>query len=48
LDGLDPEELDELFETYGEVVKEESVPTPVSSEADNDAESLACKILFAM
>lgn len=47
LDDLDNEELEDLFETYGEVVREESAPTPSSSEVDDDAESLALAVALA-
>ncbi|CAM6124700.1 unnamed protein product [Calypogeia fissa] len=47
IEDMDDEELDDLFENYGEVVREESVPTPTSSEVDDDAESLELAVALA-
>lgn len=42
-DQLEEEDLDALFEEYGEVVKTDGEARPVTSEVDDDSDSLACK-----
>ncbi len=43
LSQLDEEDLDVLFEEYGEVVLTDGKPRPVASDVDDDAETLTCK-----
>ena len=42
-DQLEEEDLDALFEEYGEVVRTDAEARPVTSEVDDDSDSLACK-----
>jgi len=42
-DQLGEEELDALFEEYGETVRNDSESSNVTSEVDDDSDSLACE-----
>lgn len=42
-DQLGEEELDALFEEFGETVRNDAEPSNVTSEVDDDSDSLACK-----
>lgn len=43
LEELEEEDLDALFEEFGEVVRSDKDSTNVTSEVDEDSDSLACK-----
>ena len=43
LEELEEEDLDALFEEFGEVVRSDKDSNNVTSEVDEDSDSLACK-----
>lgn len=43
LEELEEEDLDALFEEFGEVVRSDKESNNVTSEVDEDSDSLACK-----
>lgn len=43
LEELEEEDLDALFEEFGEVVRSDNDSVNVTSEVDEDSDSLACK-----
>jgi hypothetical protein len=45
LEELEEEDLDALFEEFGEVVRSDKDSNNVTSEVDEDSDSLACKYL---